>query len=593
MRRWRPGARCSARRLRAGRPLGAGFEDGGHDRLDHLADDAGKRRVVLHDVDRGGDGAAGLVPEDHDQGHPEDAHRVLDAAQGRRIHGVAGVAHDEQLAEAPAEEDLRRHTAVGAAHEHAERSLSPGEFEPALTAVGRKGRRLVPEVLVALLHELEGVGGLQRCLRGGRRGPGGLGREGGRGEEPGRPEQKPPPADPRPAGLDLAVTPVVHHGAFPPPVPPGAPLPASLAVGQQDVHRGASHPTPPLRQNGCAFVLGAGRLLRRPKPGTRPRAEPGRKPPSCASARWIARNTVWNRVSGPGLARRERASAGSAAPFDVPPPASQGSDMADTVADFFWKRLAEWGVTKIFGYPGDGINGLLGALQRTDLPFEFIQVRHEEMAAFMATAYSKFSGEIGVCLATSGPGATHLLTGMYDAHLDHVPMLAICGQQARNVNGAHYQQEFDLTSVFKDVSGYVQQASSPAQVRHIVDRAMRIANAERKVSTIILPNDLQDVPYEGPVHKHGNTFSGVGYTAPKVVPFDVDLRRAADVLNAGKKVAILVGAGALHATDEVIAVANRLQAGVAKALLGKAALPTTCLSSPAPSACSAPSPPPT
>ncbi len=247
--------------------------------------------------------------------------------------------------------------------------------------------------------------------------------------------------------------------------------------------------------------------------------------------------------------------------------------MADSVADFFWKRLAEWGVTKIFGYPGDGINGLLGALQRGDLPFEFIQVRHEEMAAFMATAYAKFSGEIAVCLATSGPGATHLLTGMYDAHLDHVPMLAVCGQQARNVNGAHYQQEFDLTSVFKDVSGYVQQASSPAQVRHIVDRAMRIAKAERKVSTIILPNDLQDVPYEGPVHKHGNTFSGVGYTAPRVVPFDIDLRRAADVLNAGKKVAILVGAGALHATDEVIAVANRLQAGVAKALLGKAALP--------------------
>ncbi|WP_342165417.1 thiamine pyrophosphate-requiring protein [Methylobacterium sp. SD21] len=247
--------------------------------------------------------------------------------------------------------------------------------------------------------------------------------------------------------------------------------------------------------------------------------------------------------------------------------------MAEAVADFFWKRLAEWGVKKIFGYPGDGINGLLGALQRNDLPFEFIQVRHEEMAAFMAAAYAKFTGEVGVCMATSGPGATHLLTGMYDAHLDHVPLLAICGQQARNVNGAHYQQEFDLTSVFKDVSAYVQQASSPAQVRHIVDRAMRIAKAERKVSAIILPNDLQDVPYEAPVHKHGNTFSGVGYTAPKVVPFDADLRRAADVLNAGKKVAILVGAGALHATDEVIAVANKLQAGVAKALLGKAALP--------------------
>ena len=154
--------------------------------------------------------------------------------------------------------------------------------------------------------------------------------------------------------------------------------------------------------------------------------------------------------------------------------------MADAVADFFWKRLAEWGVKTIFGYPGDGINGLLGALQRNDLPFEFIQVRHEEMAAFMATAYAKFTGEVGVCLATSGPGATHLLTGMYDAYSDHVPLLAIAGQQARNVNGAHYQQELDLTSVYKDVAAYVQQAASPASVRHIVDRAMRIAKAERK-----------------------------------------------------------------------------------------------------------------
>ena len=162
------------------------------------------------------------------------------------------------------------------------------------------------------------------------------------------------------------------------------------------------------------------------------------------------------------------------------------------------------------------------------------------------------------------PGATHLLTGMYDAHMDHVPLLAIVGQQARNVLGAHYQQEFDLTSVFKDVAAYVQQASSPAQVRHIVDRAMRIAKAERKVSAIILPNDLQDVPYEGPVAKHGNTFSGIGYTAPKVVPYDADLRRAADVLNAGKKVAILVGAGALNATDEVIAIADKLRRGRCK-----------------------------
>ena len=248
--------------------------------------------------------------------------------------------------------------------------------------------------------------------------------------------------------------------------------------------------------------------------------------------------------------------------------------MADSVADFFWKRLAEWGVTKIFGYPGDGINGLLGSMQRLDLPFEFIQVRHEEMAAFMAAAYAKFTGEVGVCLATSGPGATHLITGMYDARMDHMPMLAIAGQQSRHVMGAHYQQELDLAGMFKDVAGaYVHQASTPPQVRHLVDRAMRTASHERKPVALIIPNDLQDLPYEEPKQKHGYTRSGVGYTAPKVVPYEADLRRAADVLNAGKKVAILVGAGALHATDEVIAVADTLQAGVAKALLGKAALP--------------------
>ena len=248
--------------------------------------------------------------------------------------------------------------------------------------------------------------------------------------------------------------------------------------------------------------------------------------------------------------------------------------MAQTVGDFFWQRLSEWGVHTIFGYPGDGINGLLGALQRREHPIRFVQVRHEEMAAFMAAAYAKFTGEVGVCLATSGPGATHLITGMYDAFMDHVPVLAIAGQQPRNALGAHYQQEIDLVTTFKDVAGaFVQQASTPAQVRHLVDRAMRIATAERKVTALVLPNDLQELPYEAPARKHGNTFSGVGYTAPKVVPYDADLARAAEVLNAGDKVAILVGAGALHATDEVVAVANRLQAGVAKALLGKASPP--------------------
>ena len=248
--------------------------------------------------------------------------------------------------------------------------------------------------------------------------------------------------------------------------------------------------------------------------------------------------------------------------------------MAETVGDFFWKRLAEWGVKTIFGYPGDGINGLLGSMQRLDLPFEFIQVRHEEMAAFMASAYAKFTGEVGVCLATSGPGASHLITGLYDARLDHMPVLAIAGQQPRHVMGAHYQQELDLANMFKDVAGaFVQQAATAPQVRHLVDRAMRIAASERRPTALIIPNDLQDLPYEEPKKKHGYTFSGVGYTAPRVVPYETDLKRAAAVLNAGKKVAILVGAGALQATDEVIAVANKLQGGVAKALLGKAALP--------------------
>jgi pyruvate dehydrogenase (quinone) len=260
--------------------------------------------------------------------------------------------------------------------------------------------------------------------------------------------------------------------------------------------------------------------------------------------------------------------------------------MAQTVGDFIIGRLHAWGVRRIYGYPGDGINGVFGALNRAQSeakksksgnpiqPIEFIQVRHEEMAAFMASAHAKFTGELGVCIATSGPGASHLITGLYDARMDHMPVLAIAGQQARASLGGHYQQELDLLSLFKDVAGaFVEQASAPAQVRHIVDRAVRTALSERKVTAMILPNDLQDLPYEAPARKHGTLHSGVGYRAPRLVPFPDDLQQAADVLNAGKKVAILVGAGALHATDELIAIAEKLGAGVAKALLGKAALP--------------------
>jgi len=248
--------------------------------------------------------------------------------------------------------------------------------------------------------------------------------------------------------------------------------------------------------------------------------------------------------------------------------------MSQTVGDFLVQRLHQWGVRHIFGYPGDGINGVFGAMNRAEGKLQFVQARHEEMAAFMASAYAKFSGKLGVCIATSGPGASHLITGLYDALLDHQPVLAIVGQQARDALGGQYQQELDLVSMFKDVAGaYVEQASSPAQVRHLIDRAARIALAKRTVTAIVLPNDLQEEPYEDPPRAHGTLRSGIGYTAPKIMPHDADLDRAAEILNSGKKVAMLVGAGALSATDEIIAVADRLGAGCAKALLGKAALP--------------------
>src|SRR6202042_825640 len=215
--------------------------------------------------------------------------------------------------------------------------------------------------------------------------------------------------------------------------------------------------------------------------------------------------------------------------------------MAATVGDFLVDRLYSWGVRRIFGYPGDGINGVFGALNRAKGKIEFVQCRHEEMAAFMASAHAKFTGELGVCIATSGPGATHLVTGLYDARLDHMPVLAIAGQQARAALGGHYQQEVDLVSLFKDVAGsFVQQPSQPAQVRHVIDRAIRIALGDRRVTVIVLPNDLQEAPYRDPSRKHGTLRSGVGFAKPRVTPFEADLRRAPEVLNAGEKVGILV-----------------------------------------------------
>jgi len=236
--------------------------------------------------------------------------------------------------------------------------------------------------------------------------------------------------------------------------------------------------------------------------------------------------------------------------------------MSNTVSDFLLQRLAAWGIKRIYGFPGDGINGILGALNRAGDEFEFIQVRHEEMAAFMACGHAKFTGEVGVCLATSGPGAIHLLNGLYDAKLDHQPVVAIVGQSARAALGGSYQQEVDLTSLFKDVaSEYVEMIVAPEQVRHVIDRALRIARAQRAPTCIIIPNDVQELQAEAPPRMHNTIHSGIGYAIARPIPHEHELQRAADALNAGRKVAMLVGAGALNATAEVLDVADVLGSG--------------------------------
>ena len=252
-----------------------------------------------------------------------------------------------------------------------------------------------------------------------------------------------------------------------------------------------------------------------------------------------------------------------------------------TVSDFVIERLHAWGVRRIFGYPGDGINGLISAIDRFQRKhdgggLEFVQVRHEEQAAFMATAHAKFTGELGVCLATSGPGAIHLLNGLYDAKNDHVPVLALTGQAALSAMGSEYQQEVDLQSLYKDVaSEYVATVVSPAAAGVCIDRAVRGAIAARTVTAVIFPKDLQedDAVEQAPRHMNYMT-SGVGngIALGRMVPDESALQAAADVLNAGTKVAMLVGSGAFDAQPDLIAVADALQAGCAKALLGKAVL---------------------
>jgi pyruvate dehydrogenase (quinone) len=249
--------------------------------------------------------------------------------------------------------------------------------------------------------------------------------------------------------------------------------------------------------------------------------------------------------------------------------------MGKNVSHQILERLAEWGTSHVFGYPGDGINGLLGAFNHDDHGISFVQARHEEMAAFMATGYAKFTGRAGVCMATSGPGAIHLLNGLYDARMDHQPVVAIVGQAARSAMGGAYQQEVDLHTLFKDVAReYVQTAMSPDQIRFLIDRAFRTALGERTPTCLIFPKDLQEADaVEVPPHKHDTVHSSPGFSRPRVVPGNADLERAAAVLNAGGRVAMLIGAGAKEATEEILLARDLLGAGVAKALLGRAVLP--------------------
>ena len=250
--------------------------------------------------------------------------------------------------------------------------------------------------------------------------------------------------------------------------------------------------------------------------------------------------------------------------------------MNKTVADVLLNRLREWGVTQVFGYPGDGINGLLAAWGRADNDPEFVQARHEEMAAFEAVGYAKFSGSVGVCAATSGPGAIHLLNGLYDAKLDHVPIVAMVGQTERSAMGGSYQQEVDLLSLYKDVcSDYVQMCVVPQQLPNLIDRAMRIARSEGAPTCLIFPSDVFDLSYEAPEHAFKQVPSSIGTAPATVRPSDQAVRQAADILNSGEKVALLVGQGARGAKDELSEVADLLGAGVAKALLGKDVLPDT------------------
>jgi pyruvate dehydrogenase (quinone) len=248
--------------------------------------------------------------------------------------------------------------------------------------------------------------------------------------------------------------------------------------------------------------------------------------------------------------------------------------MADrTVSDLLVERLAAWGVDRVFGYSGDGINPVIGALRRAGAP-AFVQARHEENAAFMAVAQTKYAGGAGVCLSTQGPGAVHLLNGLFDAKLDNQPVVAIVGQQASTVLGSQYQQEIPLERLFGEVCAeFVQTAVAPEQIPMLVDRAFRTALTTRSPTCVILPHDVQSAPAPDPhAHEHGVMTTSPGLRPARVIPHEDDIRAAADVLRSGERVAIMVGQGAYGATGEVVELAERLGAGITASLLGKPVL---------------------
>src|SRR3954469_19714172 len=249
--------------------------------------------------------------------------------------------------------------------------------------------------------------------------------------------------------------------------------------------------------------------------------------------------------------------------------------MAKTVADLLIRRLIDWGVTTVFAFPGDGINGIFEAWRQNKDELRYIQVRHEEAAAFAACGHAKFTGELGVCMATSGPGGIHLLNGLYDAKCDGQPVLAITGHTFHDLIGTHYQQDVDLDKLFMDVAAYNQRVMGAAHVVNVVDEAIKTALAYRTVAHITIPKDIQDWSASEDARSPANVtaHSSDLYTAVHPVPLAASLRAAADLINRGTKVAILAGRGCLRARDELLQLSEVTGAPIVKALLGKAAVP--------------------